>query len=129
MKLLLDTHAFIWFVLGDERLPDSARAVIASDDNDILVSAESAWEVSAKYRKGKLPEAEELVREWRDVVRHLGFVELDVGTEHALRAGLLPLANADPFDRMIAAHALAEDAAAVSNERAWDAIGVVRVWD
>lgn len=97
--------------------------------NEVLVSAASAWEIATKYRKGRLAEAAPLVEDWSTFVRELGLVELPISSAHAVRSGLLPLANPDPFDRMIAAQAPIEDATAVSNEAAWDALGVVRLWN
>lgn len=128
VRLLLDAHALIWFALGDGRLPPRSRAEIAAGENEVLVSAASAWEVATKFRKGKLAQAEYLVVHWTEIVRDLGFSELPVTAMHALRSGLLTFDNPDPFDRMIVAQALIENVAVVSNEEAWDRAGVVRLW-
>ena len=61
MRLLLDTHAFLWWVINDKRLSQAARWAIADEDNDVLISAVSAWEIATKHRIGKLPESEALV--------------------------------------------------------------------
>lgn len=128
MKLILDTHALIWFALGDKRLPLHARLAVMAANSEVFVSAATAWEIGAKYRKGKLPEAEFLVLHWADVLADLDMAEVAVTGAHAMKAGLLDLENADPFDRMIAAQAIVENAWAVSNESAWDAAGVQRIW-
>ncbi|KAB1075852.1 type II toxin-antitoxin system VapC family toxin [Methylobacterium soli] len=129
MRLLLDTHALIWFAAGDQRLPLPARDAIADPRNAIFVSAASAWEISAKHRKGKLPEAGFLVTHWAEILREYGIVDLPVTSLHAFRAGLLAFGNADPFDRMIVAQAQLENLVAASNETAWDGLGIVRLWD
>ncbi|MDR7035392.1 PIN domain nuclease of toxin-antitoxin system [Methylobacterium sp. BE186] len=93
------------------------------------MSAASAWEIAAKYRKGKLPEASYLVAHWAEILEACGIVDLAVTSRHAFRAGLLTLANADPFDRMIVAQAQSEDLVAASNEADWDHLGIVRLWN
>ena len=128
MKVLLDTHALLWFALGDDRLPERARDTIDITANGVLVSAASAWEIATKHRIGKLPEAGPFVPDWQVTLEKLQFEDLPVTAEHALRAGLMTLANRDPFDRMILAQALLENAVVVSNEHAWDVTGVQRVW-
>jgi PIN domain nuclease of toxin-antitoxin system len=103
VRLLLDTHALIWFLQGDERLPPKAREAIEDADNDVYVSAATAWEIAAKYRKGKLQEAAFLVSDYRTILQEQGMIDLPVNSHHALRSGLLELKNSDPFDRMIPA--------------------------
>ena len=68
MRLRLDTHALIWFASGDPRLPRFSREAIEETDNELLVSAASAWEIAAKYRKGKLPDAAFLVTGWTELL-------------------------------------------------------------
>ncbi len=128
MRLLLDTHALIWFTLGSERISAAAKTAIESLENDIFVSAASAWELTTKVRIGKLPVAEKFAFGFRDKVRALGFHELAVSVEHGQRAGLLPGEHNDPFDRMLIAQALTENLAIVSNEKLFDAYFVPRVW-
>lgn len=128
MRLLLDTHALIWFAAGDLRLPQRARDAIRDKGNSAFVSAASAWEISAKYRKGKLPEAADLVSAWTEILESFGIIDLPVTSAHAFRASLLNLENADPFDRMIVAQALMESLTVVSNEADWDRLGVTRLW-
>ena len=128
MRALLDTHALLWWLDGDRRLSRRARTVIAADGNSVLVSAASAWEISTKVRLGKLPGAIEVAAELPAILRQQNFEPLPIAIAHALRAGNLPGPHRDPFDRMLIAQAQAEDLALVSNERAFDAYGVRRVW-
>ena len=118
MKLLLDTHALLWFLAGDERVPPETRAL----------SAASAWEVATKVRLGKLSGAELLAQEFPVEIARRGFLPLPITLEHAQRAGFLPGPHKDPFDRMLIAQAQAENLRLVSNETMFDRDGVVRVW-
>lgn len=127
-ELLLDTHAFLWWVLGDERLPERVREQIPAAQR-AWVSAASAWEIRTKYRLGKLPDAKPaLAVGLPGVVASHGFRELGVTFDDGDLAGSFPQEHKDPFDRMIAAQALNYHLAVVSNDSALDAFGVVRVW-
>lgn len=127
-RLLLDTHTLIWWLAGDPQLPESARALIGDDLNAVHVSAASAWEISTKVRIGKLPGAASLVHILHEQLAKQGFIETDITTDHVLRAGSLPGTHRDPFDRMLAAQAQAENFLVVSNDPVFDRFGVVRVW-
>ncbi len=76
MRVLVDTHALLWAVTGDRRLSRRAHSVLASLDNEVLVSAASAWEVCTKFRLGKLPHAESLVSDFSRIIEQLGFYPL-----------------------------------------------------
>jgi PIN domain nuclease of toxin-antitoxin system len=128
MRVLVDTHALLWAVTGDRHLSKRAHSVLASLDNEVLVSAASAWEVCTKFRLGKLSDAESLVSDFSRVIEQLGFYALSISLEHAQRAGNLPGPHRDPFDRMLIAQAQAEDLTLVSNERLFDSYGVRRTW-
>ncbi|MCP5370583.1 MAG: type II toxin-antitoxin system VapC family toxin [Hyphomicrobiales bacterium] len=128
MRVLLDTHALLWWLDGDDRLPPAMREVIADPATGVLVSAASAWEIATKVRIGKLPGAVAVAAELPDRMAEQGFAELPVSLAHALRAGGLPGPHRDPFDRMLVAQALVEDLPLVSNERAFDAYAVRRLW-
>ncbi len=128
MRLLLDTHALLWWLSGDAQLSLQARRAIADRRHDILVSAASAWEVATKHRLGKLAGAGPLAVDFeREVLRH-GFIDLPISMSHAQSAGALAGAHRDPFDRMLVAQALEEKLALVSNETLFDNYGVTRVW-
>lgn len=128
MRLLLDTHALLWWSSGDDQFSDNARAAIVDEDNEKLISAATAWEISTKYRLGKLPEAEELVLDMPGYMANQNFIELPITLEHALRAGSLPGPHSDPFDRMLIAQAIIDDLVLVSNETVFDLYCVQRMW-
>ena len=128
MRLLLDTHALLWWWREENRLSPRARRLIADEGNEILVSAASAWEISTKVRLGKLLVAIDLVRDFSDYLSRDGFFALPITAEHGLRAGLLPGPHKDPFDRMLVAQSQMEAIPIVSNEKAFDSYGVRRIW-
>lgn len=128
MRLLLDTHALLWWLADDASLPKRARSAIADTSNNVIVSAASAWEIAIKFRLGRLPDASGLLGEFVDQVRLQGFDLLAISADHAIRAGLLPGTHRDPFDRMLAAQAQAEDLTLISNETLFDGYGVRRLW-
>ena len=128
MRLLLDTHALIWWVAGEERVPYAVRQAINDPANDKFVSAASAWEIATKHRIGKLPDAESLALDIPDAIARQGFEELPVTVPDGARAGALPGPLRDPFDRMLIAQALTHDLVVVSNEALFDRYGVRRLW-
>lgn len=129
MALLLDTHTFLWWVFADATLSRRARAAIDdSADDTVYVSAASAWEISTKYRIGKLPDAGVVANDVSAAVAAEGFFGLAISMSHAQRAGKLVGHHRDPFDRMLIAQAMQEDLTLVSNEKAFDAFGVRRLW-
>lgn len=128
MRLLLDTHAFLWWVIDSDRLSLAARAAISDRDNAILISAASASELATKHRIGKLPEAGPIVDVMPEAIVREGFEALPITVEHAARAGALPGPLRDPFDRMLIAQALSGDLAVVSVDEALDYYGVRRLW-
>ena len=128
MRLLLDTHTLLWWLAENPSLPASARKLIANKNNDILVSAASAWEIATKVRLGKLPIALDLAHDFTAHLQRERFETLPVSAQHGIRAGLLPGPHKDPFDRMLIAQALAENLAIVSNDVVFDGYGVKRVW-
>ena len=128
MKVLLDTCTVIWATLSPSSLSQQAREAIADQGNVILVSAASAWEIATKVRAGKLPGAEKLERDYLDVMEDAGYTQLAIDTESALRAGRLVAEHRDPFDRMIAAQALALDVPVLSPDPQLDQFGVRRIW-
>lgn len=128
MRLLLDTHALLWWFSDDPALPASCRKLIAQPDSSIFVSAVSAWEISTKFRLGRLPSASDLVEDFGGYLSNERFLSLPVSSDHGIRAGQLPGPLQDPFDRMLIAQAEAEKLFIVSNEKIFDQYGVRRVW-
>ena len=128
MRLLLDTHAFIWWVEDNRRLSQAARGAITDDENDVVVSAASAWEIAIKHRKGKLPEVGPLVHNMSGAIADQDFEGLPITVEEAVQAGRLPGPLSDPFDRMLIAQALSHNLVLISNETLFDQYGVSRLW-
>ena len=128
MRLLLDTHALLWWLAGDEALSASAQAAIGDDANGVFVSAASAWEIATKHRLGKLPGGSAIAADLVGAIESQGFVGLPITLRDGQAAGALPGPHRDPFDRMLIAQAMLDDLVLVSNEQAFDAYGVRRLW-
>ena len=128
MRLLLDTHALLWWLDGDRRLSLRARRAIGNDSHAILVSAASAWEITTKARLGKLPGAIDVAADVAGCIASQGFSALDITVLHAQRAGGLAGEHRDPFDRMLIAQGQLEDVAIISNDEVFDRYGVRRFW-
>lgn len=128
MRLLLDTHAFLWWLDGDASLSRTAKEAIVEESNDIFLSAASAWEITTKYRLGKLPGAAAVAADVAACMAEQGFLELPIRLAHGQKAGSLPGPHRDPFDRILIAQAMIEDLVLVSNEAAFDAYGARRLW-
>ena len=99
--LLLDTHVLLWWLGDDERLPERMRAALADEENEVFVSAASAWEMSIEAALGELTSPDGL----REELQQQGFTELPVTVDDGLAAGALPRHHDDPFDRMLIAQA------------------------
>jgi PIN domain nuclease of toxin-antitoxin system len=128
VRLLLDTHALLWWFLDDASLSTAARRAIADDANDSFVSAVSAWEIATKCRIGKLPRAAFLAGNFLGMVEAQGFAELPISIRHGQLAGSLPSIHRDPFDRILIAQAIVSDMTLISNEELFGAYGVARLW-
>ena len=128
MRILIDTHAFMWWLAGDQRLSEAARGVIDNPNNSVLVSAASAWEITTKHRLGKLPGADIVAGDVVAAIQDYCFEPLAITVAHAEHAGRLPGPHRDPFDRMLIAQSMAHDLPLVSNESLFDRYGVRRIW-
>ena len=128
MRLLLDTHALIWWLAGDPSLSANANAAIGDPGNEVFVSAASAWEIATKFRIGKLPHAGALARDVGGALANQGFLELPISVQHGQAAGSLRGPHRDPSDRMLLAQATLVDLVLVSNEVVFDRYGVRRLW-
>lgn len=128
LKLLLDTHALLWWWTDDAQLPASARQDIANPDNQIWVSAASAWEIATKQRIGKLPGVPDASTHFMTLVSADGFTLLPISAMHALRAGSYPAEHRDPFDRMLAAQAELERLTLLSLDPALAQFGIATRW-
>jgi PIN domain nuclease of toxin-antitoxin system len=128
LRLLLDTHALIWWTRLDRRLGRNAAAAIADGDNEVYVSAVSALEVATKYRLGKLPEGQRWAADFEAEMEAEGFSPLPVSVGHARLAGSLLITHSDPFDRVLIAQSMMERMTLVSNEKMFEGFGVSRLW-
>ncbi len=128
LRILIDTHAVIWWFEDDDQLSRRARLTMSSANSQVMVSTATAWECTIKFHAGKLPQAAALIASFRPLLDRAGFGLLDVTLEHILAAGALPRFHGDPFDRLLVAQALAEGMPIVSRDKALDVYGVRRVW-
>jgi PIN domain nuclease of toxin-antitoxin system len=108
VRLLLDTHAFLWAAASPEELAPTTRAAIEESANDVIVSAAVAWEIALKFTLGKLTVPADPSVWFPARVRSLGFQHLDITAAHALALGGLPDIHRDPFDRIMIAQAQIE---------------------
>jgi PIN domain nuclease of toxin-antitoxin system len=128
VKLLLDTHALLWWLTDAPELSAKARAAIANERNRILVSAASAWELATKHRLGKLEQASEALFRFNELLTADGFEHLPVNYLHAIKAGAYDSEHRDPFDRMLAAQSELETATLVSCDQAFRDLGTKTLW-
>lgn len=119
-KLLLDTHAFLWWLAGDESLGEKTIALIGNSENQVYISAATAWEISIKRQLGKLKAPEDTEA---NIVKS-GFVPLQISFFHAQQAGSLPGHHRDPFDRMLIAQAQSEGFYLVTADNLFSLYGV-----
>jgi PIN domain nuclease of toxin-antitoxin system len=124
VKLLLDTHAALWWLADDARIGDEVIRHLTDDTNQVLLSAVLVWEVAIKRSLGKLDAPEGLARTLLDA----GAQPLPVTIDHAAAVEKLPWHHRDPFDRLLIAQALTEDAAIVSRDESLSEYGVTVVW-
>jgi len=128
MKLLLDTHAFLWFIMGSSNLSETARALIEDPANENLLSVASLWEMAIKVSLGKLT----LASSFDDLIpRQLGLngIELlNIKVDHTSVVATLPFHHRDPFDRLLIAQAIVEKMPMVSIDAAFDAYPIQRLW-
>jgi PIN domain nuclease of toxin-antitoxin system len=128
MRLLLDTHSFLWFVLNDPQLSAAARKAISDPANDVFISPATYWEIAIKVRTGKYV----LAGSYENFIQHNidanDFEILPIEVKHTAVVAVLPLHHRDPFDRLLIAQALVEDLTLVSNEALFDSYGVRRLW-
>lgn len=128
MRALADTHTFLWYIAGNERLGSEARAVISDSANQILFSAASLWEIAIKVSLGKLA-LDEPYDKLVPAQLELNSIDvLPIGFDHLATLISLPFHHRDPFDRLIAAQALSLSVPVLSTDGAFDAYGVLRIW-
>lgn len=126
MKLLLDTHAVLWWLAGDPRLSAPAQAAITDRANSLLVSVVSAYEIGTKVRIGKMSSS--VAREFPLFLATAGISALGLNLSHMTEGAGLAWNHRDPWDRLIAAQATLEGCSLVSADRAFAALPVEVVW-
>ena len=128
MRLLLDTHAFLWFIMGSANLSVNARALIENPANERLLSVASLWEIAIKTSLGKLA----LSSPFGDLIPEQlslnGIDLLQIKVDYLSTLTALPFHHRDPFDRLIIAQSLVEKIPVVSIDGAFDTYGVTRLW-
>jgi PIN domain nuclease of toxin-antitoxin system len=128
MRLLLDTHAFVWYVDQDHLLTAAAHAAITDSSNDLLLSAATIWEIAIKVSLAKLSLAMPY-RQWMlRAMADLGVIVLPITVEYAEVQSGLPKHHRDPFDRLLAAQAQVENTQIVSNDSIFEQYGIARLW-
>ncbi len=128
MKILLDTHTFLWWLDGNKNLPAKIRNLMQDDSHKVFVSAASAWETTTKFRLGKLPGAKDVAADFGTCIIEQGFIALPISISHAELAGSLKGTHRDPFDRMLVAQAKEEKMVLASNEKIFDDFEIERIW-
>jgi PIN domain nuclease of toxin-antitoxin system len=126
ISYLIDTHILLWWLFDNPKLDTDCRDIIRNPDHRLIVSSASAWEIATKYRIGKLPEAKQLVEQYSQILHQAKFIELAITSAHALRAGSLPIAHRDPFDRMIMAQAELENLPTITYDAAFQT-GLIQI--
>ncbi|TAF07160.1 MAG: type II toxin-antitoxin system VapC family toxin [Nostocales cyanobacterium] len=119
INYLIDTHILLWWFFDDPKLDRSCREIIKNPDHHIFVSSVSPWEIATKYRIGKLPEAKDILPIYPQLLTQSQFIELAINSNHAIRAGTLPIDHRDPFDRMIMAQAEIEKMPVITYDQAF----------
>ena len=128
MKFIADTHAFIWFIADSPKLSGTARKLFESSDSERLFSIASIWEIAIKTSLGKLSFDKPLEQFLPEQIAANDARLLDISLFHALRVASLPFHHRDPFDRMIIAQGLTENLPILSDDNAFDAYGIKRIW-
>lgn len=120
MRILLDTHIFVWWLAGDRKLPKEAEPLILDPDNDIYVSAASIWEIAIKEALGQIQVDPSLLVV---SIADSGFRELPVTARHAIETGKLPPHHRDPFDRLLVAQSRIEPVYLLTHDQQLTAYG------
>ena len=128
MRVLLDTHAFLWWITEDRRLSARAREVMADGGNDLLLSAASGWEIAIKASLGRVSLPIPIDRFLSEQLQRNGIGILPIEMSHALRVHALPLLHRDPFDRLLVAQALLEKLRILTSDRQVAQYDVEALW-
>lgn len=128
MRLLLDTHAFIWYATDSSRLSTTARSLIDNGDNDILLSTASVWEMAIKHSIGRLNFSRPFMEFIKQQIAINRIEILEISFDHIEVVASLPLHHRDPFDRLIIAQSMAEQIPILSVDTIFDNYTIARIW-
>jgi PIN domain nuclease of toxin-antitoxin system len=129
MKLLLDTHTFLWLIIEDPRLTENAKKSFLNPDNDIFLSIASTWEIAIKSSLGKLHLAEPLERLIPREIKLNGIYLLHIELKHIMIVAGLPFHHRDPFDRILVAQCRTENLSILSSDQNFDKYEIKRIWE
>lgn len=128
MKIVLDTHTFLWFIDGNQKLSANARTLIEDMNNERLLSIASVWEMAIKYSIGRLQFAQPFQAFMSHQLTKNSIQLLDINFDHTTIVASLPFHHKDPFDRMIIAQSIVEQVPIISIDTIFDAYGATRLW-
>jgi PIN domain nuclease of toxin-antitoxin system len=128
MKVLVDTHTFLWALLHDHRLTSKAKQILTSNEHELVFSLVSLWEIDIKIKTGKLNAIGSSVAYIRDEMDAYGMQLLPIRYDHVLQLESLPHHHGDPFDRLLIAQALTESLPILSGDRIFASYGIKLVW-
>ena len=128
MRLLLDTHAFIWAATRDERLSEAAKALFLDSNNELYLSTASIWEMAIKTSIGKLLLQQPMAQIINEQIQINGLKILNIESAHALAVASLPWHHRDPFDRLLIGHSKLEQMPILGCDSIMDAYGIDRRW-
>jgi len=128
MKVLVDTHTFLWDIIADHRSSAKAKQILRSDEHELVFSLVSLWEIAIKIKTGKLNTIGSSVAYIRDEMDAYGMQLLPIRYEHILQLESLPHHHSDPFDRLLIAQALTESLPILSADRAFTNYGIKLLW-
>ncbi len=128
MKVLVDTHTFIWALLEDHRLTPKARQILRSNEDELVFSLVSLWEIAIKIKIGKLNAIGSSVAYIRDEMHDYGMELLPIRYDHILQLEALPAHHSDPFDRLLIAQAITESLPILTHDEKFRQYPVKAIW-
>ncbi len=128
MKVLLDTHAFLWLITGDDRLSENARQIFLNNKNRLFFSAASLWEICIKKSLGKISLKKGWFRAIQEEMEINTVQWLPIEMAHCIEVAELPFHHRDPFDRMLIAQTIVEDLQLLSRDRRFSDYAIERIW-
>ncbi|TAK73243.1 MAG: type II toxin-antitoxin system VapC family toxin [Gammaproteobacteria bacterium] len=128
MKILLDTHAFLWLIADAPELSKKAKKIFLDEENDLFLSLASIWEMAIKLSLGKLKLKPPIEKFIPKQLQENSILQLEINFRHVVGVASLPFHHRDPFDRLIISQAIQENLPILSNDVAFDAYDIQRLW-